>query len=91
MKSDGIVVTTTGGKGAQLSSKFIIHIDAMDTKTWKKRILEILSKTEEIGMNTIAMPALGTGNAILFDQDLFSVFHSVWFVFFVPRMEFRDI
>ncbi|KAK3095440.1 hypothetical protein FSP39_014712 [Pinctada imbricata] len=62
MKKDGIAVTTNGGPSSRLAAKFIVHIDAQnDKKTWKQKIMQILQKAEEIKMNSIAMPALGTG------------------------------
>ncbi|KAJ8317005.1 hypothetical protein KUTeg_004909 [Tegillarca granosa] len=58
MKSEGIVVTTSG----KLPCKYLVHIDISGTELpehWKTKFINLLKKTEELEMQSVAIPALG--------------------------------
>lgn len=59
MKKQGIAVTANGSQ-SKIPSQFIIHVNVMDGN-FKKRIMEALKKTEEMKLQKVALPAIGTG------------------------------
>ncbi|XP_061194415.1 protein mono-ADP-ribosyltransferase PARP14-like isoform X2 [Saccostrea echinata] len=59
MKKHGLAVTVNADK-SKLPAKFIIHADVTGGN-YKKKILDVLHKVEEIGQKSVALPALGTG------------------------------
>jgi len=60
MLRDGMVVTGPG----KLLCKNIIHIRARGTIAhWVEAIFKCLKKVEELGHNSVAFPALGTGKS----------------------------
>lgn len=55
-------ITSTSGCG--LPVQFIFHITYQSTSAqWKKMIGKAMKKAEDKKLNTLALPALGTGNA----------------------------
>lgn len=62
MKTNGMAVTENGDK-SPIPSKFIIHVNLSDGH-YKKKILEVLNKVEELKLKTVAIPAIGTGIVI---------------------------
>uniref|UniRef100_A0A8B8E892 Poly [ADP-ribose] polymerase n=1 Tax=Crassostrea virginica TaxID=6565 RepID=A0A8B8E892_CRAVI len=58
MKKQGIAVTANGSQ-SKIPSQFIIHVNVMDGH-FKKRIMEALKKTEEMKLQKVALPAIGT-------------------------------
>lgn len=59
MKKNGLTVTENGDK-SPIPSKFIIHID-ISGGNYRKKLLEVLNKVEELKLKTVALPAMGTG------------------------------
>jgi hypothetical protein len=56
---DGFVVTSPG----RLLCSNIIHVKARNSLAgWSESIKKCLMETERLGLNSIAFPALGTGN-----------------------------
>ncbi len=78
---DGIAVTKAG---ELVSVRHIIHIDAAGCKTndnWKNIIKTCLRKTEELRLESLSFPAIGTGENLqplsaCPDQYFFLTFHS---------------
>lgn len=62
MKNNGMAVTENGDK-SPIPSKFIIHVNLSEGQ-YKKKILEVLNKVEELKLKTVAIPAIGTGIVI---------------------------
>lgn len=59
MKYNGLAVTENGDQ-SPIPSKRIIHVDISGGQ-YKKKILEVLNKVEELKLKTVAIPAIGTG------------------------------
>ncbi|XP_061194416.1 protein mono-ADP-ribosyltransferase PARP14-like [Saccostrea echinata] len=59
MHEYGMAVTANGDK-SKLPSKYIIHVN-LAGGNYKRKIMSVFQKAEEMGMKTIALPALGTG------------------------------
>lgn len=59
MKKNGLAVTENGDK-SPIPSKFIIHVDTSGGH-YKKKILEVMNKVEDLKLKTVAIPAIGTG------------------------------
>lgn len=60
MKKNGLAVTENGDK---IPSKFVIHVD-ISGGHYKKKILEVINKVDELKLTTVALPAIGTGMKI---------------------------
>lgn len=66
MKNNGLAVTENGDK-SPIPSKFIIHVNLSEGH-YKKKILEVLNKVEELKLKTVAIPAIGTGIFMIFSS-----------------------
>lgn len=63
---DGLVVTSPG----RLLCKNIIHVRARNSLDgWAESIKKCLKETERLGLNSVAFPALGTGEPFLLLED----------------------
>jgi O-acetyl-ADP-ribose deacetylase (regulator of RNase III) len=58
-REGGVAVTDAGG---QLKCKKIFHVVAVpEEKSWQRVVKNILEKAEALQLQSIAIPALGTG------------------------------
>ncbi|XP_062600983.1 protein mono-ADP-ribosyltransferase PARP14-like [Saccostrea cucullata] len=68
MHEYGLAVTANGDK-SKLPSKYIIHVNVAGGN-YKKSIMSVFRKAEEIGIKTLALPALGTGQQSFYQRKI---------------------
>ena len=65
---DGIAVTRAGGMVADWVVHVCLPSNPSQAASWKKVMHKVLKKVDEMGLKTIAFPAMGTGETEPFNR-----------------------